>query len=81
VQDQSAAIEQISATMEEIAQNSLKTTEMVSNEYKMIEEIQRETKRLAELLKVIEKDSQHLLEELQKKQKINLTKQFKHRII
>jgi methyl-accepting chemotaxis protein len=66
VQDQSAAIEQISATMEEIAQNSLKTTEMVSNEYKMIEEIQQETKRLAELLKVIEKDSQHLHEELQK---------------
>ncbi len=66
VQDQSAAIEQISATMEEFAQNSLKTTEMVSNEYKMIEEIQQETKRLAELLKVIEKDSQHLHEELQK---------------
>ena len=66
VQDQSAAIEQISATMEEFAHNSLKTTEMVSHEYKMIEEIQQETKRLAELLKVIEKDSQHLHEELQK---------------
>ncbi len=66
VQDLSAAIEQISATMEEFAHTSLKTTEMVSHEYKMIEDIQQETKRLQELLIVIEKDSLHLHEELQK---------------
>ncbi|GIX40518.1 MAG: methyl-accepting chemotaxis protein [Leptospiraceae bacterium] len=66
VQDQSAAIEQISATMEEIAQTSLRTTEMVSNEYKMIEEIQKDTKHLEGLLKEIEKDAEHLYEELLK---------------
>jgi len=66
VQDQSAAMEQISATMEEIAQTSLRTTEMVSNEFKMIEEIQKDIKQLGNLLKEIDNDAEHLYEELLK---------------
>jgi methyl-accepting chemotaxis protein len=66
VQDQSAAMEQISATMEEIAQTSLRTTEMVSNEFKMIEEIQKDIKQLGNLLKEIDNGAEHLYEELLK---------------
>jgi methyl-accepting chemotaxis protein len=66
VQDQNAAMEQISATMEEIAQTSLRTTEMVSNEFKMIEEIQKDIKQLGNLLKEIDNGAEHLYEELLK---------------
>ncbi len=68
VQDQSAAIQQISATMEEIAQTSIQTTEMVSNQYRLIEELEKDTKHLETLLGEVEKSSEILYNELLKAQ-------------
>lgn len=66
VQDQTAAIEEISATMEEIAQITLKTKEMISNEYKMIEELSKDTQELQKLIKEIENNTKSFSKELSK---------------
>lgn len=68
VQDQSAAIQEISATMEQIAQTSIQTTEMVSNQYRLIEELEKDTIHLESLLADVEKSSESLFNELLKTQ-------------
>ncbi|MFN3604746.1 MAG: methyl-accepting chemotaxis protein [Leptonema sp. (in: bacteria)] len=72
LQDQSASIQQISATIEEITQLSLQTTEMVSKEYKMIEDLQKETQNLQKLLEEIDGGIKKLTEENTKIKKLTL---------
>lgn len=66
VQDQSASIQQISATVEEATQIALNNTEMVSKGFKIIEELEQDTRNLQNVLKDIEVSLNNLTQGLLK---------------